>query len=377
MNAVPDPLAACASFRAAGARAARAVAAGHPCVVLLGLPAETAALLPHATAPLDAAQATLHGVPAERFTPTDLVRPGHDGILVIADAERLSRASLIALDAHLRREPRAAPRARLLLAATPALREQTAFPDLATLHRAALLFDPPALAPAEQAALLEVIAPALGAPVREAIARLAEGDPAALLMLAGRSRLARIAATPWLARGLAHPLSLALASCALLAAALALALTHGPAAPVAPSSTMVAAPPAPQPPPPAPPVSPASVPPASVPPAPGSPDPVSPEAGASSPGAQMETSDPGAAPPDDGVMVDHENPEQAAAENAAHMPHLVAAQPGETLAAMYARVYRGMAAPPPLAAVEQVNPFPPVAGARLVFPAPRAGWPRF
>ncbi len=349
VSALPDPLAAMASFRATGERAARAVATGHPCVVLLGTPAETAPLLDLATASLAHGHTVLHAVPAERFSPTDLVRPGEAGVLVIADAERLGRAALLALDAHLKRAPRAAPRARLLLAATSGLREQTAFPDLLTLHRAALLVDPPTLTAAEQAALLTAIAPALDAGGRAAVTRLAAGDPALLLALVRRGRrarlVARVAAAPLTARAMAHPLGLALASCLLLAAALTLAVERVP-------------------PPPAPELA-ASPPPAL--PAP----PAIPNAGAS-----VETADPGATPPDDGVLVDHENPEQAAAEAAAHMPRMVTALPGETLAAMSARVYRGITSPPPPASLEAVNPFPPVAGARLVFPAPRAGWPR-
>ena len=189
------------------------------------------------------------------------------------------------------------------------------------------------------------------------MAALADGDPAFLLALVRRGRLARAiaraAAAPLLARALARPVALALASCLVLAAALVLGMTPAPPAP-----GLAPPPPAPS--------------------APAQPAPPPPPAAATTPdaGASVETVDPGATPPDDGVMVDHENPEQAAAEAASHMPRLVTAGPGETLATMSARVYRGIASPPPISALEAVNPFPPAAGVRLVFPAPRAGWPR-
>ncbi len=386
MTIPPGPFAAQPSFRAAGERAARALAAGHACVVLLGEPAETDALLGVATAALAADHAVLHAVPPERFSATDLVRPGEGGILVVAGAERLGPPALRALDAHLRREPRAAPRAQLLLAATVELRDRTAFPDFATLHRASLLVDPPLLAANEQAALLTAAAPGLGAGRSTAWVRLAGGDATLLLALARRgpigAAILRAASSPTLARALGRPLSLALLSCVVLAASLLIprAMPERPPASPQGAPDVVAPQGAPDV------IAPQDAPDVIAPqPAPGAGASPSenivaasppPPATASDDGASVERDDPGTAPPDDGVMVDHENSDQVAAESAAHAPRMVAARPGETLAAMYARVYRGIAAPPAPAAVDAVNPFPPQPGLRLVFPAPRAGWPR-
>ena len=52
---------------------------------------------------------------------------------------------------------------------------------------------------------------------------------------------------------------------------------------------------------------------------------------------------------------------------------LLIARPGDTLASLYAQVYRG-AAPPPFAQVAALNPAVIGVGTRLVFPAPAAGW---
>ena len=52
---------------------------------------------------------------------------------------------------------------------------------------------------------------------------------------------------------------------------------------------------------------------------------------------------------------------------------LLIARPGDTLASLYAQVYRGTT-PPPFAQVAALNPAVIGVGMRLVFPAPAAGW---
>ncbi len=52
---------------------------------------------------------------------------------------------------------------------------------------------------------------------------------------------------------------------------------------------------------------------------------------------------------------------------------LLIAGPGDTLASLYAQVYRGMTAPPP-AQVAAANPTAIGVGTRLLFPAPAGGW---
>jgi hypothetical protein len=53
---------------------------------------------------------------------------------------------------------------------------------------------------------------------------------------------------------------------------------------------------------------------------------------------------------------------------------MLVARRGETLRALYERVYRGMT-PPDFAAVAAVNPGPVKPGSILTFPAPPGGWP--
>ena len=69
-----------------------------------------------------------------------------------------------------------------------------------------------------------------------------------------------------------------------------------------------------------------------------------------------------------GVIVEQEDPDDQLS------PHTVQAGPGDTLPALYRRIYKGLDAPP-FAAVAALNPPPLRPGAHVVFPAPPDGWP--
>ena len=58
---------------------------------------------------------------------------------------------------------------------------------------------------------------------------------------------------------------------------------------------------------------------------------------------------------------------------ARHASLLLLAGPDDTLSSLYAQVYRGTT-PPPFSQVMTLNP-EVRSGVRLVFPAPKAGWP--
>ncbi|MCQ8278359.1 hypothetical protein NFI95_07830 [Acetobacteraceae bacterium KSS8] len=66
-------------------------------------------------------------------------------------------------------------------------------------------------------------------------------------------------------------------------------------------------------------------------------------------------------------------PGQTVNERSKHANLLMRAEPGDSLSALYQRVYAGTEAPP-FAQVQQMNPIV-TPGARLVFPPPQAGWP--
>lgn len=366
------------SWQAAVVALADSVERGHPAVLVLG-DLGSVALVEAACNLLVSRGRIVVPVAAGQFTPTDLVRAGHDGIVAIAGADALSRRDLRAIEAHLRaRETPGAVRAQLLFAGTEAFRETTSFPDYATLHATSLVHDLPPLDAAEAGAHLARFAPHLGAKRGRLVAEAAGGDAALLSQLAvpGFAGRRRTLGLGWLGRPVDHPVGLASVASVLLAASAAFAVIRVPRAP--------------------PPQAPVIVLPTESAPTP-APIPDSPQQSASVPEElQGGGPDTGAAPaagrlpyavdqsdpPDgdategsDAVRVDHESAAADAAAAAAHLPLLVEARKGETLRAMYDRVYRGLQGPS-FARVEQINPAPPSAGARIVFPAPHGGWPR-
>ena len=331
------------------ARLLGAIADRHPVILLLGEPASLVTFLLRSASERALATGRLvHAIPPGRVRGQDLDHADRQIIVAIDGAADLSPRSLGALEEHVRdRRP-----TQILIAGPPAFRALTT--HLPALHHAPLIVTLPPFPQPDARAFLHL----LGRPPTARLVRIAAGDPGTLDRLAaarGLARLPELAETPVLAPVLDRPAASLMTALGLAAFAAAAASRGGQS--LRPASLIDAPTQA---------STPASMQPPAYPPF--QPPPIERLRPAQPPPPPVVAGAPGEAGDADSVAVDREDPDDALAARR------VTVRRGDTLASLYARLYRGLT-PPPLSVVRALNPRAPHPGDRLVFPAPDEGWP--
>jgi hypothetical protein len=336
-----EALLATPTYTRARAAIITAIGAGHRVVLLLSDHAPPAAgLLRAAIRDLAPAGRAVHVVAGPRLAAADLSHADRRVVVAIANLQDRPTEELRILDRALARP--AGP--QLLLSATPAFRTQTAASGLITLHFAPFVVYLPRLPDADAATYLRALTGRVdGSAVRRL--RTASGDPLAIERLARRSRptMADLASLPTIAALLDRPLAALAASLVLAAACFAITLV--------PQRTTVRPLFVP---------TPHTVHLATLPPPPTVSGPFVSDDDSDDQGTSSQS--------DTGVTVSRVDPDDLLS------PRLVAARPGESLAALYRRAYRGLVAPP-FVAIQTLNPNPIKPGTVVICPAPAAGWP--